>query len=213
MIKENRKLLTLTSLVMLLPAAIGLLLWKQLPQQIPFHWDINGNIDNWASKPVAVFAMPALMLALQWLCVLVSGADPKHKNYSPKMITLMLWICPAIELVLTTLIYTAALGHSPKVEIILPLLMGAMFLVIGNLLPKCRQSYTMGVKLPWTLASEENWNKTHRFAGKVWVGGSVVIMATAFLGSFWLLLGMMIVMTAAPTLYSYLYYRKYEKNR
>ena len=86
--------------------------------------------------------------------------------------------------------------------------MGLLFIIIGNLLPKCRQSYTMGIKLPWTLNNEENWNKTHRFGGKVWVVGGVIIMATAFAGSFWILLGMLIVMMALPTVYSYCLYRK-----
>ena len=75
-----------------------------------------------------------------------------------------------------------------------------------------RQSYTMGIKLPWTLNNEENWNKTHRFGGKVWVIGGVITMATALIGSFWILLGILIVMVAAPTIYSYRLYRKQTKN-
>ena len=211
MIKKNKKLLILTSIVTLIPVVIGLLLWNRLPEQIPSHWDINGNIDAWSSKTFAVFALPALLLALHWVCVIASATDPKHKNYSPKMLNLVLWICPVIGLVLSTLVYTTALGYQLKIQIIMPLLVGLMFIVIGNLLPKCRQSYTMGIKLPWTFASEENWNKTHRFAGKLWVIGGILTMATAFLGSFWLLLGILIVLLAATTLYSYLYYRNHEK--
>lgn len=213
MIKQNKKLLVLTSIVMLIPTAIGLLLWNRLPEQIPSHWDINGNVDSWSSKAFTVFAFPAMLLALHWICVLASCADPKHKNYHPKMITLVLWICPVIGLVLSTLVYAAALGYQLKMAVIMPLLVGVMFIIIGNLLPKCRQTYTMGIKLPWTFASEENWNKTHRFGGKVWVIGGVVTMATAFLGSFWLLLCVLVVMVAAPTVYSYLYYRNHEKEK
>jgi len=208
MIKKNRGLLILTSIVLLVPIAVGLLLWNQLPEQIPSHWDINGNVDGWSSKASAVFTMPALLLVLHWVCVFASTADPKHKNYSPKMIKLVLWICPVIGLVINTLIYTAALGYPLRVEIIMPLLMGLMFLIVGNLLPKCPQTYTMGIKLPWTLANEENWNKTHRFAGKLWVLGGVVTMATAFFGNFWILLGVLVVMVLVPTVYSYLLYRR-----
>ena len=211
MIKQNKNQLILTSIVMLIPVIIGLLLWNRLPEQIPSHWDINGNVDGWSSKGFAVFAFPAILLALHWICVIASTTDPKHKNYHPKMITLVLWICPVLGLVLSTLMYTAALGYPLRIEIIMPLLVGLMFLIVGNLLPKCPQTYTMGIKLPWTLASEENWNKTHRFGGKVWVGGGILTMATAFLGIFWLLIGVLVVMVVAPTLYSYLYYRKYEK--
>ena len=105
-----------------------------------------------------------------------------------------------------------ALGCEIDVEVIMPLVMGVLFLVIGNLLPKCRQSYTMGIKLPWTLNNEENWNKTHRFGGKVWVAGGIIILATAFIGSFWILMGVLLIMVTVPTLYSYLLYRKQTKD-
>ena len=80
MIKKNLKTLILTSIVTLIPVVIGLLLWNRLPEQIPSHWDINGNIDAWSSKGFAVFAIPALLLVLHWVCVIASAADPKHKN-------------------------------------------------------------------------------------------------------------------------------------
>ena len=212
MIKQNKKLLILTSIVMLIPTVIGLMLWNRLPEQIPSHWDINGNVDNWSSKAFTVFAIPAMLLALHWVCVLASCTDPKHKNYHPKMIQLVLWICPVIGLTISSLVYTTALGYPLKVEVIMPILVGLMFIIVGNLLPKCRQTYTLGIKLPWTFASEENWNKTHRFGGKVWVGGGIITMASAFWGNFWFLLCVLAVMIAVPTAYSYLYYRNHEKD-
>ena len=208
MLKKNKATLILTSLVLLIPMLVGLLLWKQLPDPMPSHWDINGQVDGWSSKPFAVFFFPALLLAFHWLCVLASCADPKSKNYTPKMITLVLWICPVISLVVNSLVYAAALGYEISIEIIMPLLSGLLFIIIGNLLPKCRQSYTMGIKLPWTLANEENWNKTHRFGGKVWVIGGVLMMATALFGSFWLMMAATAAMAILPTIYSYLLYRK-----
>ncbi len=208
MIKKNKGTLIVTSLILLLPIFIGLLLWDRLPEQVPSHWDMNGEIDGWSSKGFAVFALPLLLLVLHWVCVFASSADPKSKNYYPAMEKLVLWICPVLGLILSSLVYAVALGYSVSVEVIMPLLVGALFVVVGNWLPKCRQSYTMGIKLPWTLDNEENWNKTHRFAGKIWVLGGVVIMATAFFGGFWLLLGVIIVTAALPTLYSYLLYRK-----
>lgn len=212
MLKKNKVTLIVTSLVTLIPILIGLLLWNKLPEQVPFHWDINGNVDRWASKSVAVFTMPAILLAFHWLCVLVSTIDPKSKEYHPSTIRLVLWICPMLSLLLSALVYSYALGHNLRVETIIPLFMGALFVVIGNLLPKMRQSYTMGIKLPWTLNNEENWNKTHRFAGKLWVAGGVIIMATAFLSTFWVFFGTLILMVIIPTLYSYLYYRKHKND-
>ena len=213
MIKKNKGTLILTSIVLLIPILIGLILWNQLPDQIPSHWDINGEVDGWSSKAFTVFGFPCLLLVLHWVCVLASSADPGSKNYHPKMLHLVLWTCPVISLVLNALVYTAALGYQLNIEIIMPLLVGLMFIIVGNLLPKCRQSYTLGIKLPWTLANEENWNKTHRFGGKLWVVGGVITLATAFVGSFWILLGVLIVMVAAPTIYSYCLYRKQKRNQ
>jgi len=213
MIKKNKATLILTSIVLLIPVVIGLILWDQLPEQIPSHWGINGEVDGWSSKPFAVFGFPCILLTLHWICVLASSADPKAKDYHPKMFHLVLWICPVLSLVLNALVYTTALGYPLDVEIIMPLLVGLMFIIVGNLLPKCRQSYTMGIKLPWTLHNEENWNKTHRLGGKTWVIGGVITMATAFIGSFWILLGVLIVMVAVPTVYSYCLYRKQTRNK
>lgn len=211
MIKRNKGILIITSIIILIPMIIGLLLWNRLPEQIPSHWNINGEIDGWSSKAFAVFAFPGLLLVIHWVCLIASSADPNSKNYHPKMLTLVLWICPVLSLILNSLVYAFALGYPLSIEIIMPLLMGLMFVIVGNLLPKCRQSYTLGIKLPWTLASEENWNKTHRLGGKVWVVGGVVTMATAFLGSFWLLMIVLVIMVAVPAGYSYWYYAKYEK--
>ena len=126
MIKKNKLLLIITSIVTLLPIIVGLILWNKLPDQIPSHWGIDGNVDGWTSKPFAVFFFPAILLGVHWLCVLFSSLDPKHKNYHPKMLTLVLWICPVLCLVLSTLVYTAAMGHGLKVEVIMPLIMGLM---------------------------------------------------------------------------------------
>ena len=213
MIKKYKKTLIASSLALLIPVIVGLLLWKHLPDPMPSHWNIHGEVDSWSSKAFMVFGIPGLMLALQWVCIFASMADPKYENYNPRMIKLMFWICPVIGLVLCCMVYPQAMGYSVPIEVIMPLLMGVMFMVIGNWLPKCKQTYTMGIKLPWTFASEENWNATHRFGGKVWFFGGIATMLTAFLGSFWLLIGILALMVILPTLYSYLYYCKHEKEK
>ncbi len=208
MIKKHLKMLILTSIIILIPVLIGLMLWKRLPDEIATHWNAEGIADGFSSKPVAVFGLPALLLVIHWLSVAVAGADPKAKNINGKPIALVLWICPILSLVLMSISYATALGYNVSVDMIMPLVLGVMFIAIGNYLPKCKQNYTVGIKVPWTLNDEENWNRTHRFAGIIWVIGGVIIMATAFLGSFVVFMPVMIIMTIAPMVYSYLYYRK-----
>ena len=208
MIKKNLNILIITSIVILLPVLAGVVLWDTLPEQIPTHWNAAGEIDGWSSKPFAIFGLPLLMLAMHWLCVLVTAADPKKANHSNKLIHLVLWIIPIISVVLFVLTYVVALGTEVRMEMVMPLLVGFVLTVVGNYLPKCKQSYTIGIKIPWTLHSEENWNRTHRFAGRLWLVCGLGIMLTAFVGGFWLFLPIVLVMVLAPTVYSYLLHRK-----
>ncbi len=207
MIKKNKVMLMITSFIILIPVFVGLILWDTLPTQIATHWNSEGIADGFSSKTFAVFALPAFMFVLHWFCIIVTSADPKNKNLEGKPVTLILWICPIISLLTGSIIYATALGYRISVEIIMPLVLGAMFVVIGNYLPKCKQNYTIGIKVPWALNDEENWNKTHRFAGVVWVVGGVIIMATAFLGSVYVMLPVLLIMAFSPMVYSYVLYR------
>ena len=208
MIKKNLPKLIITSLIILIPIVIGLILWDKLPDQVPMHWNAQGEVDGYGTKFQAVFLIPLVLVAFQWICVLGTSFDPKKQNINDKMVTLVLWIIPIISLLCNSMVFATALGHKVNVEIIMPLFMGALFVVIGNYMPKCKQSYTVGIKLPWTLDNEENWNKTHRLAGFLWVIGGVIIMATAFLGAFWLFFIVLIPMVVIPFVYSYLLYKK-----
>ena len=199
----------IATLVILLPMVAGLMLWDRLPEQVPFHWGINGEVDGWATREFAIFGMPLLMAGLQWLAAYLTDKDPKKANMEGKQAVLVLWIIPIMSLLLHGMVYCTALGMDVAVEVIIPMVFGALFVFIGNYLPKCRQSYVLGIKLPWTLADEGNWNATHRFAGWLWSICGVLIMITAFLGNPWLLLGIFFVMLIATVVYSYLYYRKH----
>ena len=109
---------------------------------------------------------------------------------------------------LHVLTYAAALGHGVRMEMIMPVLVGLILVIMGNYLPKCKQNYTIGIKIPWTLNSEENWNRTHRMAGRLWVVCGLVCMLTGFFGGFWIFLGLVLVMVLVPFLYSWLLFRK-----
>ena len=171
MIKKNLKILIITSIIILLPMIAGLVLWNQLPGEIPYHWNAAGEVDGWASKPMAVFGTSAVMLGLQGLAVIATLSDPKKQNHSQKVLQLIFWFIPVLTVVLSAMIYATAFGGNVRVEMIVPVLLGVVFVAVGNYLPKCKQNYTVGIKIPWTLHSEENWNRTHRLAGYVWVAG------------------------------------------
>ncbi len=208
MIKKNLPLIIITSVIILIPMLAGLILWNVLPDSIAIHWNAAGQPDGFASKTVAVFVMPIFILAVHIICTFVTALDPKAKDISGKPLTLVLWICPVLSVIVGYITYATALGGNIKIQVIMPLVLGGLFTIIGNYLPKCKQNYTIGIKIPWTLNDENNWNKTHRFAGMLWVIGGLLIMATAFLGSFIIFFTILILMVIIPTIYSYLYYKK-----
>ena len=208
MIKKNLKTLIITSVVILLPILAGVILWNQLPDPMPSHWNASGEIDGWSSKPFAIFGLPLIMLAAQWLCVLGTAADPKKNNHPEKILHLVLWIIPVLSVVMHTFVYLIALGYGVSMEVVMPVLIGVIFTIIGNYLPKCKQNYTIGIKIPWTLNNEENWNKTHRFAGWLWTVCGILIMLTGFFGGFWVFLPITLLMVFAPIIYSYFLHRK-----
>ena len=93
-------------------------------------------------------------------------------------------------------------------EVVMTVLIGVIFTIIGNYLPKCKQNYTIGIKIPWTLNNEENWNKTHRFAGWLWTVCGILIMLTGFFGGFRVFLPITLWMVIAPIIDSYFLHRK-----
>ena len=208
MIKKNLKVLIITSIIILLPILAGVALWDQLPDPMPSHWNATGEIDGWSSKPFAVFGLPLILLAAQWLCMLGTCADPKKNNHPQKILHLVLWIIPVLSVVMHTFVYLIALGYGVRMEVVMPILIGLIFTIIGNYMPKCKQNYTIGIKIPWTLNNEENWNKTHRFAGWLWTVCGILIMLTGFFGGIWVFLPITILMVLAPVVYSYVLHRR-----
>lgn len=208
MFKENKKTLFITCAVILLPIIAGLLLWDRLPDQIPTHWGTGGEVDGWSSKGFAVFAMPALMLGIQLLCFFATASDPKRGNIRRKFLSMVLWIIPVLSVMTSCISYAVALGAQIRVEQVIPGFIGLMFVIIGNYMPKFQQSYTMGIRLPWTLSSEENWNRTHRFGGKIWALGGIGVLFCTLMG--WGIASIVIlaVVVIVPTVYSYVLYRK-----
>ena len=208
MIKKNLKVLIITSIIILLPILAGIALWDQLPDPMPSHWNAAGEVDGWSSKPFAVFGLPLILLAAQWLCMLGTCADPKKNNHPQKILHLVLWIIPVLSVVMHTFVYLITLGYGVRMEVAMPILIGLIFAIIGNYMPKCKQNYTIGIKIPWTLNNEENWNKTHRFAGWLWTVCGILIMLTGFFGGVWVFLPITILMVLAPVVYSYILHRR-----
>ncbi|MBQ2901726.1 MAG: SdpI family protein [Agathobacter sp.] len=206
--KKNLKTMIITSIIILAPIVAGLILWDKLPAEMATHFGENGEPNGWSSKEFAVFGMPLFLLAVHWFCAFFTGVDPKKENISNKMMTLVLWICPVVAIFGCGSTYMYALDNSINTTAMGILLVGCMFLVVGNYMPKVKQSYTLGIKLPWTLNSEENWNRTHRFAGGIWMLAGVLVLVGGFAEQFWVVFVAILLAVAIPTVYSYILFKK-----
>lgn len=214
MFKKNKVKIILSSFIILLPALFGILMWNDLPNIITTHWGADGNADGFGGKIFAVFGLPAILLALHFVCLLATHLDKKQKAQNEKALSVVYWILPIISLFVNGIMYRAAFGWEFNLGILMPALLGLMFLILGNYLPKTKQNRTLGLKLPWTLNNEENWNKTHRFAGKVWVVCGLVQLLSILLPFNIMLIVSLCVIAAsviAPVFYSYTIYKKHRK--
>ncbi len=212
--KRHKNLLLWTSVVTLLPMLSGLILWNQLPDRMTSHWGPGGVPDGTASKGFVVFGLPLLMVVVQWLGAWLTTLDPGNRQQNRKVLNLALWIAPMVSILCGGFIQVSGLGlHIPAdfMSRLLFSLLGVIFVIIGNYLPKCSRNRTIGIKIKWTLASDENWNATHRLAGRLWVIGGIVMVLCAFLPTVITQLVLPVsafVMVLVPVLYSWQYDRK-----
>ena len=211
--KANKKELLLTSAVCLLPLLAGVILYPRLPETMATHWGFDGTANGWSSRAATVFGLPLFILALHLVCSYAESRDTKRKNVNPVLRTVMLWFCPAVSLLGGALTLGTGLGYEMHVGTVVPVFVGLLFLILGNYLPKLRRNRTMGIKLPWTLASEENWTRTHRVAGFTWVAAGLLMLLSALLRLHGPTVTVVLLALAVgiPVLYSYLYYRRHEK--
>ncbi len=209
MTKTTKRTLILTTIVCLIPIIAGILLYDKLPNEIVTHWDAQGNPNGWSSKFVGAILFPGILVIINILYPFLLKIDPVHKNQSDKVKNIVHWIIPLISLFASSITLAAALGADVKIELYAPLLMGFIFTILGNYLPKMKQSYTMGIKIPWTLHDEENWNKTHRMAGFLWVICGILMIITAFSPiPFECFFGIITIAIAVPIVYSFMIYKK-----
>ncbi|MCE9526418.1 MAG: DUF1648 domain-containing protein [Planctomycetales bacterium] len=201
--------------------AASLILYPQLPEKIPTHWNIQGQIDAYGQKQWAAFMVPAMMAGLLLLFWVIPYLSPKHFEVDTFRSTYWFMIL-AISLLMAFihgLTLWAALADQQKPEDITRLMLAGlliMFAVIGNVMGKVRRNFFVGVRTPWTLASERVWNDTHRLAGRLFVGGAIlgllaVVLPIPLSAATIAVVAIIIVSAATPAVYSLVLYKRLEK--
>ena len=204
--KTNKKTLILTSIVILLPILVGMLLWNKLPDSMAVHFNFDNEADGYREKWFAVIIAPFILLAVHLIMAMIIAADSRKKNISSKVYRINMWILPSLSLALTAVIYIYNLGIHFNISLFLGIFLGITYIIIGNYLPKTRQNYTIGCLLPWTYANEGNWNKTNRLAGVINIIIGILVIINAAMGLFnifYSLLVAVLIGSLIPLGYSY----------
>lgn len=207
MLKQNKYKIIISSIITLLPTLLGFAIWNRLPENIATSFGWNGEVTGYNSKIFAVIGLPVILTFVNLICIIATTADPKRKNISKRMFTAVISIVPVCSLLCGICIYSNALGYKISIESIMPVFVGVLFFALGFILPKCKQNYTIGIKLPWTLHNEENWNKTHKLAGKLWIVGGIIMTVAGLFNLTFIFMLIIFLLAIIPAVYSYLLYR------
>ncbi|MEM7394898.1 MAG: SdpI family protein [Verrucomicrobiota bacterium] len=198
---------------MVVAAAIA---WPLAPDRIPVHWNLQGEVDRYGGRFEGILLLPLVTLGLYVMLLLLPRLDPGRANYASfrsvyAMIRLSL---SAIMGWIYALMLMAAFGRPIDMSFVLPLAVGLLFIVLGNVMGKLRPTWFVGVRTPWTLSSRVSWNRTHRLAGPLMIGFGLTIMAYAFNQSHWMLclmIGIGLLAVLLPIVYSWLIWRSDEE--
>jgi len=187
--------------------------YPRLPEAVPTHWSIDGQPNGWSSRLWGAWMIPLFLIGMLVLFRFLPVIDPRGKNYAKFggtfegiIVSLMLFM-----LGLHIIVLRAALGYDVGMRRVLPIGVGALFIVIGNLLPRARSNWCIGLRTPWTLSSDRVWEKTHRFGGRVFVAGGILMVLAAFVSAQWahvVLFAVILTCSAGVMVYSYLEWRR-----
>ena len=209
--KINVKSLVITSIACLLPIILGLIFYNALPESIAIHWGINNNPNGYFSKPAFVFGMPIMMVALQIFCCVCSDLSDKNPEANKKAVTVYKWIIPILTIVLYIVTIMYALGSNLDIRKIVMVVLGIIFIISGNYMPKVRGDYYINSKIFWVKNKDEKLvNKAVKLSGySLIIGGILCILSILFkpVASI-IVIGVIILYTLFIYLYVYLKSRK-----
>jgi len=204
--------------IVLLPFIYLAYIWNQLPEKVPMHWNIKGEIDRYGEKMELIIIPIILPLLIYIIFIVVPKIDPKNKlnKMGNKLQT--------IKVLLTTFMSILALFiiHSVKNQSLansnyIILLIGVLYIILGNYFKAIKANYFIGIRTPWTLENETVWKETHKLSGKLWFIGGIIIALTSLIldkqtnfTTFLIITG---IITIIPIVYSYLKFQNLKKQK
>jgi uncharacterized membrane protein len=193
--------------------AFSAVVYPRLPDRMPVHWGFDGEIDRYGSRVEGAFLLPVVMLAIWALMRWLPTIDPRRANYAKFQDTYDLVITSALGLftAMHVAIVGTALGWPLSIGRLAPALVGLLFVVLGNSLPRARPNWWFGIRTPWTLSNDRVWMRTHRVGGYLLLGAGLVFLVAAALPSPWtfgVAIAAAIAASVGSIIYSYLVWKE-----
>ncbi len=200
--------------LMIAPILMVLAVYSKLPAQVPMHWGIDGNVDRYGDK-IELFLLAGMNILMVVLMHGLPKIDPKKENYK-RFQGIYEWIMISVMVFFTVIMGVTLMEslHPGRFEMgrVVCAMVGLLFIAMGSMLPEVKRNFFTGVKTPWSLSSDEVWNKTHRLSGKCFVLGGIFMLIAALVGTgkvmFAATIGIVCVITVVPMVMSYIWYRK-----
>lgn len=187
--------------------------YSQLQQEfVILHWNAVGEADGYGPKWI-MLCFPLVIVATDALFLISNKIDKKRRHKNRDVVISNIRMMLASFLALFSLL-CCALQFDIKflqVNVIMSILTSFLFLFLGNILPRVKQNWIIGIRTPWTLANDRVWTKTHRLAGRLWFFGSFIMMVSIFLPSqqhLTLFFTVVFILCCYPCMYSYILFRK-----
>lgn len=205
--KKKNLSMFLTSVICLIPCVISIIFYNKLPDKVATHFDFNGIPDGYSSKIVAAFGIPIFMLVINIITNLVLDKNTIRGKGGRIIASIARWTIPAMAVLIQSFIVIYSCGIDFNISNCIMLMVGLMIMVIGNYLPKCEQNNLVGIKTPWALKDRDNWKKTHRFSGYLWIILGFVLCINTFIRIDFINIIVIIMMLVIPMTYSYGIYK------
>lgn len=171
----NWKILMMTSMVCLLPIILGIVFYKQLPEQMPIHFNINNEVDAYASKNFTLFGIPILLTIFQIFCCILSDWKENQEMRKMKFIKIIKWFIPILSIVVSIIVIEVPLGSTVDVRKSISFVIGILFVLTGNYLPKMSYEIAKG-KIHPIPKNEKMYRKMTRMLGRTYVVGGILIL-------------------------------------
>lgn len=203
----------LQPLLVLGALVISLVTWSRVPERAPVHWNLAGEVDRYGSRLEVLLLMPAMMVFIWLLLRFLPRIDPRRQNFAKMAGTYELVITLTLLLLfaLHGALIAVALGHQVPIDRLVPAMLGATFIVLGNVLPRARPNWWFGVRTPWTLSNDRVWTRTHRVAGYTFIIAGIGLLIVPFIGNLaarGAVLAITLVAALVPLAYSYIAWRQ-----